>query len=103
MPFVNLALSQLQALGNAADEVTSPVGVLQELVLKDFQLLLVLPLPPLDVSAAHAEVVLGLLQQLRDALVQIVVLQLEVRDVETACFDLAVLQEGRGLRGLVRV
>ena len=104
VPLVDLTLSELEALRDAADEVAGPVGVLQELVLQDLQLLLVFPLPPLDVSSAHTEVVLGLLQELGNALVQIVELQFVVGDVEPALArDRAILQEGRGLGALVGV
>lgn len=95
VPLVDLALPELEALRDPADELAGPVGVLQELVLQDLQLLLVFPLPPLDVPSAHTEVVLGLLQQLGHALIQIIELQFEVRDVEPAR-DCAVLQQGRG-------
>lgn len=94
MPLVDLALSQLELLRDAADELAGPVGVLQELVLKDLELLLVLSLPALDVPTALAVVILSLLEQLGDALVQIVELQFEVGDVEGLGGDCAVLEEG---------
>jgi hypothetical protein len=102
VPLVDLALTQLQALGDAADELAGPVGVLQELVLKDLQLLLVFPLSALNVPASNSVVILGLLKQLGDALVQIVKLQFIVGDVEGGLLRGygAVFEHGRGAGAL---
>lgn len=81
MPFVDLALSELETLRNASDELASPVGVLEELVLKDLQLVLVLALATLNVAAGHI-LILGFLEKGGHTLVQIAVFKFEIRNVE---------------------
>ncbi len=82
MPFVDLALSEAEALRDFLDEVPGPLGVLEELILQDLELLLVLTLPPLNVAVSRA-VVLCLLEKGSDAVVEVFILKFIGRDVES--------------------
>jgi len=52
MPLVNLALAKTEFARDSADVVALPVGVLDELVLKDTQLVLILSLAALNISVS---------------------------------------------------
>ena len=62
VPFVDLALSEGEALGDASDILSGPVGVLFELVLENLQLFLVLSLTTFYV-AVRSIAILCLLEQ----------------------------------------
>lgn len=81
MPLVHLALSEAQALRNPLDEVAAPLRVLQELALQDFQLLLVLPLPTLNVAVGRV-VVFCFLEKRGNAVVEVFIFKFIGRDVE---------------------
>ena len=80
MPLVHLALSEPEVLGYVLDKLPLPVGVSAELSLKHAQLLLVFPLPALDIAVGL--VVLSLLEECSDALVEVGVFEFIVSDVE---------------------
>ncbi len=82
MPLVHLALSEAEALRDFLDEVAAPLGVLEELILQDLELLLVLTLPPLNVAVSRT-VVLCLLEKGRDAVVEVFIFKFIGRDVES--------------------
>jgi hypothetical protein len=80
MPLVHLALAEVKSLGNATNEIPGPVSILQKLILQDLELLLVFPLPALDIAVGL--VVLSLLEECSDALVEVGVFEFIVSDVE---------------------
>lgn len=81
VPFVHLALSELQALRDAPDELARPVWVLEKLVLELLQLVFVLALTTLDVATGDV-LILSLLKERRDALVKVSIFEFEIRNVK---------------------
>jgi hypothetical protein len=90
VPLVDLALAEAELVGNASDVLAGPVWILFEFILKNLQLLLILSLTTLDV-AASCIAILCLFQQLRYAIVEVLVLKSVVGNVKELCELLVVL------------
>jgi len=90
VPLVDLALAEPELLGNVSYVLAGPVGILFEFIFKNLQLLLILSLTTLDV-AAGCITILCLFQQLRYAIVEVLVLKSVVGNVKELCELLVVL------------